>query len=492
MKFKKLNSIKTSALLVMLLVINLGTYAQNDLGKVPDISMVYAPAKLKGEIKGVNFQNDKNPSLKIIITDPVTFFSEYDIPIQIDGTFEFQTKSFGLATAIINSPCLNASVLLYPEEETRLVIDKNAPQNSIYTDGKSSLDFNDINNMSEILSSSLRFLQENNEFEPIDNLIDYIGISKNYIQICEDYIDKNNSISQDAKTILKYAIRPFIFRLRHLNYYDQALADRKKPLFFFMESFSAEDAAYFYSSYYHEFMRYLLNNKSISNLLLEQSNIEKWMQEAKSTLGYTFKDNGYFYELLITNTFIEQIRQGKLLTQTQITDIEHYFQNTPYKDILFDENKRVKTLLSENQQLNSLKIMTTPEVANESLLQTIISNHSGKVVLLDFWATWCAPCLSAMDETADFKIEMVDQNIDFIYITNPSSPLGLWHNKINRIGGYHYYLTREQWEYILDQHEFSGIPTYFFYDSTGKLQRKQTGFAGVDKFRQWISEISKL
>src|SRR5690554_340291 len=350
------NSIIT---LFLVLIACLEAFSQTNEDKVLTPSIVYDQAELKGEIKGMDFDKEEAPVLKIILTDPVTYFREYIVPIQEDGTFQFQTYSFSLSHAAISSSFFNSTILLFPGETTRLVIDINEPQNNLYSDGKSSLGYKDIAQMSTVLSNALHYLQENNDFGLVETGNDYLRVSDEYIRICDEFIDKDNSISAEAKVILKYGVRPFLFSLRHLNYYDLSTADFRQPIFFFLKSFHVQDAVYYYSSYIHEFFRFLINNDSLSLPLIEHSSIKDWLQEAKTKLGYAFEDNGYFYEVLVTNAFINQLRGAKLLSKEQISDVQTYFANTPYHQILLEENKRVEELIAENQRNDFSKIIPT-------------------------------------------------------------------------------------------------------------------------------------
>ena len=92
---------------------------------------------------------------------------------------------------------------------------------------------------------------------------------------------------------------------------------------------------------------------------------------------------------------------------------------------------------------------------------------------------------------APWKKELKDENIQFVYFSPPSSPLDTWQEMIKEIDGDHYYLTDEQYRYILDKYESDGIPTYAIYDGQGRLTFKNIGFPGVEKMKEEIEKTLK-
>lgn len=161
------------------------------------------------------------------------------------------------------------------------------------------------------------------------------------------------------------------------------------------------------------------------------------------------------------------------------------------KGIVTDYQKEQERLAQELAQKESIFFKKFDDVKPENILQTILDRYKGKAVLIDMWATWCGPCRAGHKAMAPMKEQMKGQNVQFVYITSPSSPMSTWQEMIKDIDGDHYYLTKEQYSYILAKYESSGIPTYAVYNTKGEQTYKVIGFPGNEEIRKRLEEAMK-
>ena len=161
------------------------------------------------------------------------------------------------------------------------------------------------------------------------------------------------------------------------------------------------------------------------------------------------------------------------------------------KNVIAEYQKEQERLAQELAKNESVFYKKYDDVAPENILQTILDKYKGKGVLIDIWATWCGPCRAGHRMMAPLKEELKGKDILFVYITSSTSPLTTWQEMIKDIDGDHYYLTAEQYNYILGKYESNGIPTYAIYDKNGGQTYKSIGFPGLDKIKEEIENVMK-
>ena len=133
----------------------------------------------------------------------------------------------------------------------------------------------------------------------------------------------------------------------------------------------------------------------------------------------------------------------------------------------------------------------SPDVKNEQLFEELRKPFEGKVVFLNFWETWCAPCRMAMKQFRDTKETFRDKDIAFVYVASERSPKGAWQNTIPDIWGEHFYLTSGQFEYLSKTYGIDGVPTYFIFDKEGKQIHHEVGLQNVNEMAKRLTEALK-
>ena len=141
------------------------------------------------------------------------------------------------------------------------------------------------------------------------------------------------------------------------------------------------------------------------------------------------------------------------------------------------KNDFVRDMLLKKNELNqaALKavegkavIEETPNVASEQLFEAIIAPYKGKVILVDFWNTWCVPCRKAIEEVEPLKsAELKSDDLVWIYLANETSSLAKYKTMIPNIQGKHFRLTMAQWRVIADHFNFKTIPSYVLVNKDG-------------------------
>ena len=132
---------------------------------------------------------------------------------------------------------------------------------------------------------------------------------------------------------------------------------------------------------------------------------------------------------------------------------------------------------------------------NEASFAKMIATHKGKIVLVDFWATWCVPCRAEMPQLVKLSEKLRARGLDFITVSadEPDKEPAAFKVLMQNAVAAPFYLKKagdDDKFYDLIDPQWSGeIPAMFIYDRAGKRVRS---FLGETPVKDIEAAIQKL
>ena len=147
--------------------------------------------------------------------------------------------------------------------------------------------------------------------------------------------------------------------------------------------------------------------------------------------------------------------------------------------------------LGVNQEFGQVGL--SPQVAKDFSLTTLdgatidLAGLRGKVVMLDFWASWCGPCRYEAPDLAQVYLDYADRAVEFVGVD-------IWDQRRDAID----HVDRYQITYpngvddrgtIAISYGVRGIPEKFFIDRDGVIVKKFVGPVDADTLRRTLDEL---
>lgn len=501
-----------------------------------------------GSIKGYNISWGFKTG-KLIVDDVITGLSEmYLIDITPEGKYTIAFPLRSNKECWISFPFFNSAV--YFQSGKKLVQDFDATDaNKVASvfKGDGAIINNDINKIRPVLSDynwdsiysdiyqlspeqyKTYFLNmQARKLAAVDSVAKNSGLNKTSLKLAHqnirytiaDFLIYYNSKREDAyrkKNKIPFIDRKPVLKVVKLEpgYYD------------FLRTLSYNDPSAMESSNYHIF----INRIKFLDLIYDKAGRTDYTKEISALKQHDTTNSGIkatikLYEKLMTQNAtnpgaIEKVRpvvlkslikaditlelelmrlqdtcqiieQKKIpLSNTALASLKAGLKNPYLFPAVLELNNKVKQEIEASKKQTRYSNNITPQVAADSVFSHIISKYRGKIVLIDFWATWCVPCLQGIQEIAPLKEELKDENIVFLYITNNSSPQNTYNILIPGIKGEHYKVTADEFNVLSNIFGINGIPHYAIANKNGFVVEKHFHWGNTEELKNKLVSIMK-
>ncbi|MDA3860915.1 MAG: TlpA disulfide reductase family protein, partial [Melioribacteraceae bacterium] len=246
---------------------------------------------------------------------------------------------------------------------------------------------------------------------------------------------------------------------------------------------------------------------TIQNKLESKDEALKLAEEAQSYLeGDDVELNELYSSLLIeleqytkAKEVLEQYLSENKGSSAMLDNLETAYTKIKGSNTGYDKYVSKFSDAGKAKLIEKLKSKILNEPAPDFELKDIngnvvkFSDYKGKTVIVDFWATWCGPCIRSFPAMQEANNKFNDdKNVEFLFINS-------WERVENKLenakkfineNGYKLTVLMDVNNEVISNFKVSGIPTKFIVGPDQKIKFKSVGFAGTNE--ELVQELSAM
>ena len=182
------------------------------------------------------------------------------------------------------------------------------------------------------------------------------------------------------------------------------------------------------------------------------------------------KKNYYLDSLKVKKDILYNVMFSRRITALSEDNVEEDYkdlkQHIDNKDIIEIMDRCYNTKYKKEKYAK----VEFPDGVAKDFFNSISAPHKGKIVLVDFWATTCGPCVSGIKKMAELRDRLKGKDISFVFITDKgSSPIKRYEEIMKDVDGYKHYNENDEMNHMRALFKFIGIPRYVLVDKDGDV-----------------------
>ena len=223
-----------------------------------------------------------------------------------------------------------------------------------------------------------------------------------------------------------------------------------------------------------------------------QSNIEQMPAEEPKAFAETYSDYNQAKRLLhgkvlyffLAGEIIYDLQEGHFDQGEQ--RLTEFLRDNPYPAY----TEAVEEVMRETAKLKPgqpAPDFTLDDLQGQSVS---LSDFKGQAVFLDFWASWCGPCIGAVPHLEELKQRTRDQKVVFLNISLDSADE--WHQAVDEHGltGVHVHAPGGWRAAVAQLYQVRGIPSYFLVGPDGRMDGRVDDVSNVEEVISRIEEVA--
>ncbi len=217
----------------------------------------------------------------------------------------------------------------------------------------------------------------------------------------------------------------------------------------------------------------------------------------KSKNGF-YKDYRMFFDYIISDSILSDVKKEYFLYKNMVNIIENFTVSDREiylkKYEAFGSQQKFINEINENFNLDGISDdLQLKDVNGDVLtLENLKSLNKGKLMYIDFWASWCKPCIELMPDSHQLRDSLADMDIEFYYFSIDESEKK-WQTASEKYDlNVNSYLVNNRYNSVfLEEINLEAIPRYLLFDKNGELIQENAPDPSATELRKTIFKYLK-